>query len=125
MPYGLSGSTVVTDPVTGLGTSLRGLGICDDSGNCTEPVPTPSLNAMDPVVVIGPDGNPRVVTAGPINTVTVSPSGDVYRDSSGRVIGTGRPASPSLTSWLNENSGLALGIGGGFLLLAVLAKAGR
>jgi hypothetical protein len=59
----------------------------------------------------------------PITTDTVTSSGtNVYTDSSGNItVGSGS----SLTSWLNQNSTLAIGIAVAVVGLLFVAKAGR
>ncbi len=84
-------------------------------------------SGMGDRVVIGADGQPRVVTDAPITTVTVPSSGaPVYEDEQGRVIFPSTIGGGSdITSWLNANAGkVALGVGGVFALM-LLAKAGR
>jgi hypothetical protein len=71
-------------------------------------------------VVIGPDGQPRVVTDTPINVDTVLPSGtNVIQDASGNVI----YASSASTTWIPGIPNWVVGVAGstiGILLMKAM-----
>ena len=76
----------------------------------------------DTVVTDPVTGQVSVVTSAPITTDTVSSSGqNVYTTSSGAAVAV----DSSLTSWLNNNSTLAIGLAVGAVVLLMFAKAGR
>lgn len=73
----------------------------------------------DSQVVIGPDGQPRVVTTSPINVDTVLPSGtNVIQDASGNVQYVS--SAPGVGGM---STGTLIAIGGGVLGLVLLVKA--
>jgi hypothetical protein len=81
---------------------------------------------MGDTVVTNADGTVSVVTSAPITTDTVSSSGqNVYTNSAGQVVTAPTSASASLTNWLNNNTGLAVGIAVAVVGLLFVAKGRR